>query len=80
MLVKELLQCMHPTQIARVYIYEYGRKPNKLFDDETKGNPKDLSIPEEVLNREVYYYYIDHPYIKSELEFKIFVKEESDID
>lgn len=88
MLVKELLQCMHPTQIARVYIYE-GGSINHLFDADTKGHPKDLSIPEDILNREVHYYCMDHsihtdkkneegqyenlPYIELELEFNICV-------
>lgn len=97
MLVKELLQCMHCTQSASVFIYEDGEERiNHLFDAKTKGHPKDLSIPEEVLNREVEYYYMDHnintrkknkgyyedlPYIELELIFNIcVVTEESNND
>lgn len=96
MLVKELLQCMCCTQSASVFIYEGGEERiNHLFDAKTKGHPKDLSIPEGVLNREVKYYCMDHsintrkknkgyyedlPYIELELIFNICVKEESNID
>lgn len=90
MLVKDLLQCMHCTQVASVSIYEDGEgRINYLFDAETKGNPKDLSIPEEVLNQEVKYYSMYHnintrkkndeghfedlPYIELELIFNISV-------
>ena len=61
MLVKELLQCMHCTQSASVFIYEGGEeKINHLFSAETKGYPRNLRIPKGVLNREVKYYYMDH--------------------
>ncbi len=89
MLVKDLLDHMSSVQVATISIYNSDPKGNLniLFEQKTKTNKDRLSIPNDLLNREVDFYNIDHfvstrgyndkgvygnlPYIELELDFNI---------
>ncbi len=92
MLVKELISHMYCCQVASISIYEIeGEDPvNYVYKKDTQGRMDNLNIPEDILNREVNYYAIDHsiatsklvsnkyeqlPYIELILTFSISLKE-----
>ncbi len=93
MLVKELISHMYCCQVASISIYEHkeGEDPiNYVYKKDTQGRMDKLNIPEDILNREVDYYAIDHriatsklvsnkyeqlPYIELILTFSIKLKE-----
>ena len=60
MLVRDLLNCMHPTQVVTVCVYTMNSEcsPTTYFERKTLGEVRKLQILEDVLNREVQYYTI----------------------
>ena len=61
MLVRDLLNRMHPTQVVTVCVQTLNSedKPTTYFERKTLGKVRKLQIPEDVLNREVNYYTIE---------------------
>ena len=89
MLVRELLNSMHPTQVVTVCVYTMGSEDiTTYFEGKTLGKVGKLQIPEDVLNKQVDFYsmkqniitykgpeanYETLPYIELELVFNISV-------
>ncbi len=88
MLVRDLITCMHPTEVVKVCVWENRERHNTLFECKSLGNVGDLKIPEDVLAKEVNYYtmfynivthkgkeenYETLPYIELEITFNIAV-------
>lgn len=88
MLVRDLINCMHPNEVVRVSVWKSNDTHTTLFSGKSLGKVENLKISEDVLDREVYYYTMYHdivtckekeenyeplPYIELEVTFNIVV-------
>lgn len=88
MLVRDLIEYMHPNEVVRVSVWESNDTHTILFSGKSLGKVENLKISEDVLDREVYYYTMYHdivtrkekeenyeplPYIELEVTFNIAV-------
>lgn len=88
MLVRDLIEYMHPNEVVKVSIWNNKEAHTILFEGESLGNVKNLKISEDIMDREVDFYtmyydivtwkqreenYEHLPYIELEVTFNIAV-------
>lgn len=88
MLVRDLIEYMHPNEVVKVSIWKNNDTHTILFEGESLGKVENLKISEDIMDREVIFYtmyydivtckekeekYEPLPYIELEVTFNIAV-------